>query len=67
MKDQSGPLSEFYLPQMIAYLKANKIYESEEFRHLNEGTQQQLLDQTVPNYELFSVCQMLHLLKSFNL
>ena len=55
MQDHSGPLSEFYLPQMIAYLKANNVYDSDEFHSLDEVTKQGLLDPTVPNYELFSV------------
>ena len=55
MKDGSGSLSAYYLPQMIAYLKSKKLNDSEEFHALDEFTKQFLRAETRPDYELISV------------
>lgn len=61
MKDQTGPLSEFYLPQMISYLKSHAVLQSEEFQDLDKFVQEALLAETVPNYEIYSVSSFLRL------
>ena len=38
-KDKSGPLSYYFLPQMIAYLKSDSIVQSTEFRDLDHADQ----------------------------
>lgn len=55
MRDQTGPLSDFYLPQMISYLKCDVVLQSKEFKELDEFVQEALLAETVPNYEIYSV------------
>lgn len=55
VKNQSGPLSDYYLPQMIAYLKSNKIVSSKEFEDLDERTRDFLRASTKPIYEIVSV------------
>lgn len=55
MKDQTGPLSDFYLPQMISYLKSDRVLRSKEFIDLDKAVQEALLADTVPNYEIYSV------------
>ncbi|KAL8772284.1 MAG: hypothetical protein Q9209_002496 [Squamulea sp. 1 TL-2023] len=51
-KNKSGPLSDYYLPQMIAYLKSDKILSSKEFRDLDEETRQFLGGDSKPFYEI---------------
>lgn len=55
MKYQTGPLSDFYLPQMISYLKSHAVLQSKEFKDLDKVVQEALLAETVPNYEIYSV------------
>ncbi len=61
MKDQTGPLSDFYLPQMISYLKSDAVPQSKEFNDLNKTIRAALLADTVPNYEIYSVSPRLSL------
>lgn len=56
MKDQTGPLAGYYLPQMMAYLRSDRVLGSKEFQELDEGTQKRYEAETKPNYELISVC-----------
>ena len=56
MKDKSGPLAGYYLPQMIGYFKSDKIIQSEEFQNLDAERQRALLAETKPTYEIVSVC-----------
>lgn len=56
IKDRSGPLAGYYLPQMIGYFKSDKIIQSEEFQKLNGDLQRALLAETKPTYEMVSVC-----------
>lgn len=55
VKTQSGPLSDYYLPQMIAYLKSDKIVSSKEFEDLDKPTQDFLRADTKPFFEIVSV------------
>ena len=55
VKDKSGPLSDFYLPQMISYLKSDRIASSKEFEELDSLVQSHLQAETTPNFELISV------------
>ncbi|KAI4179969.1 MAG: hypothetical protein L6R41_007539, partial [Letrouitia leprolyta] len=54
VKTQSGPLSDYYLPQMIAYLKSDKIVSSKEFEDLDKPTQDFLRADTKPFFEIVS-------------
>ncbi|KAL9595708.1 MAG: hypothetical protein Q9219_006274 [cf. Caloplaca sp. 3 TL-2023] len=51
---KSGPLSDYYLPQMIAYLKSDKILSSKEFGELDDHTRDTLQAETKPFYEIVS-------------
>lgn len=53
--DQSGPLSIYYLPQLIGYFKSDAILNSKEFGELDTNTQNALRAKTKPSYEIFSV------------
>ncbi|KAL8881004.1 MAG: hypothetical protein Q9198_001702 [Flavoplaca austrocitrina] len=53
-KNKSGPLSDYYLPQMIAYLKSDKIASSKEFEDLDDQTRQFMHAETKPFYEIVS-------------
>ena len=55
MKDQTGPLSDYYLPQMMAYLKCDRVLRSKEFQDLEETIRKRYEADTNPNYELISV------------
>lgn len=54
-KDKSGQLAGYYLPQMISYLKNNRLIHSEEFQALDDETKRFFLAETRPHYELISV------------
>ena len=54
-KNKSGPLSDYYLPQMIAYLKSDKIASSQEFEDLDDQTRDFMHAETKPFYEIVSV------------
>lgn len=53
--EQTGPLSDYYLPQMIGYFKSNAIRNSKEFQGLDSTVQRTLKGDTKPNYEVISV------------
>ncbi|KAL8728736.1 MAG: hypothetical protein Q9166_005223 [cf. Caloplaca sp. 2 TL-2023] len=55
MKDKSGSLADYYLPQIIAYLKSERLSDSEEFQDLDETVQKAFCEETRPDYELISV------------
>ena len=55
VKDKTGPLADYYLPQMISYLKSDRISSSREFEELDNLVQKHLQAETTPNYELISV------------
>ena len=55
LKDKSGPVSDFDFPQMIAYLKSERLLQSKDFSDLDAATQQMLQADTRPHYELISV------------
>lgn len=55
VKDKTGPLSDYYLPQMISYLKSDRILSSREFQELDSAVQKELQAETTPHYELISV------------
>ena len=54
-KDKTGPLSDFYLPQAISYLKSDRVRNSREFEELDSAIQEHLQADTKPNYEMISV------------
>lgn len=56
IKDGSGPLAGYYLPQMIGYFKSDKVVQSEEFQGLDSKRQRALTAETKPHYEIVSVC-----------
>ena len=58
IKDQTGPLSNCYLPQMIAYLRSNRVLRSEEFQKLDDAVRNGYEAKTKPNYELISVSDL---------
>ena len=55
MTSQSGPLSDYYLPQMISYLRSDSILSSQEFKNLDSETQHFMRAETRPFYEMMSV------------
>lgn len=55
MKNKSGPLTDYFLPQVIAYLKSEVLIHSKEFQDLDRATQKALQADTRPHYELISV------------
>lgn len=59
MKSKSGPLADYFLPQMVAYLKSDKLHHSKEFQEMDETTRKALLADTRPDYEIISVSQYL--------
>ncbi|KAL8949570.1 MAG: hypothetical protein Q9222_004329 [Ikaeria aurantiellina] len=60
MQKEKGPLADYFLPQMIAYLKSDELVKSEEFLNLEEPTQMFHLAETRPHYELISVSHPLN-------
>lgn len=58
IKDRSGPLTGYYLPQMIGYFKSDKVIQSEEFQRLDSKLQRSLIADTKPHYEIVSVCNV---------
>ena len=59
MKDKSGPLGGYYLPQMMAYLKGENVLSSKEFLELDTTLQGLLKDESKPHFELISVSGLL--------
>lgn len=55
MSSQSGPLSDYYLPQMVSFLKSDSILASQEFKDLDSKTQQFIRTESRPFYEIMSV------------
>jgi len=53
--DQTGPLSDYYMPQMIGYFQSDRVLASEEFQTLDLATQEALRARTKPSYEIISV------------
>ncbi|KAL6714199.1 hypothetical protein ACLMJK_008694 [Lecanora helva] len=53
-KDKTGPLSEAFLPQMLAFLKNSKALTSKEFEELDADAQKALLADTKPTFEILS-------------
>ncbi|KAL9027105.1 MAG: hypothetical protein Q9196_004327 [Gyalolechia fulgens] len=53
-KTQSGPLSDYYLPQMIAYLRSDQIISSNEFQDLDKPSRELYCADTKPMYEIVS-------------
>ena len=54
-KDKTGPLSDYYLPQVISYLKSDRVKNSREFKELDGAVQEHFRADTKPNYEMISV------------
>ena len=54
-KDQSGPLADYFLPQMIAFLKSRRALASKEFNELDPDAQKAFLADRKPTFELISV------------
>ena len=54
-ESRTGALSDFYLPQMIGYLKSDRILASQEFQDLDPTTRDFLQMDTEPHYEIISV------------
>lgn len=54
-KDKSGPLTGYFLPQMIGYFKNDKMIQSEEFQGLDTGLQRAFTAETKPHLEIVSV------------
>lgn len=54
-KDKSGPLTGYFLPQMIGYFKNDKMIQSEEFQGLDTGLQRAFTAETKPHLEIISV------------
>ncbi|KAI4179599.1 MAG: hypothetical protein LQ346_007161, partial [Caloplaca aetnensis] len=52
--DQTGPLTTYYLPQMIGFIRSDEILASAEFQRLGSTTQQALRMETKPTYEIIS-------------
>ncbi|KAL8676377.1 MAG: hypothetical protein Q9186_007101, partial [Xanthomendoza sp. 1 TL-2023] len=53
-QDETGPFSEFFLPQMIGYIKSKSLVESQEFKSLDSEVQAALQAKTSPHLELIS-------------
>ncbi|KAL8688303.1 MAG: hypothetical protein Q9218_005754 [Villophora microphyllina] len=54
-QDETGPFSDFFLPQMIGYMKSQPLVESEELRALDPEVKAALQAETAPHLELISV------------
>ena len=59
VKDETGPLSDFFLPQMIGYLKSHALVESKEFEMLDPELKQAIRSDTSPDVELVSVSHVI--------
>lgn len=57
--DKTGPLAEYLLPQMIAFVKSGRINKSKEFEDLDSETKKLLSLETKPAFEMISVCFLL--------
>ncbi|KAL9611724.1 MAG: hypothetical protein Q9167_003647 [Letrouitia subvulpina] len=54
IRDKTGPMAAEYLPFPIAYLKSDRILNSQEFGNLEQGVQKYFQAKTTPNYELIT-------------
>lgn len=55
VQNQSGPLAQAYLPQMMAWLKRPKVFASREFAELDEDERKVWLVDTKLTFEIISV------------
>ena len=55
IKDGTGPLADFYLPQMISFFRSEKILGSDEFQQLGKETRDALRAKTKPSHEIITV------------
>ena len=55
MTSHSCPLSDYYLPQMISYLRSDSIVSSQKFNNLTNESQHLMRAETKPFYETMSV------------
>ena len=55
MKNKSGPLAGYYLPQMIGYFKSLEVMHSEEIRKLDKELRAAFTASTKPHFEIVSV------------
>ncbi|KAL8739877.1 MAG: hypothetical protein Q9190_007362, partial [Brigantiaea leucoxantha] len=53
-RDRQGPLLGMYLPQMIGFLKSDRIFDSEEYRNLDPQVQEYWQAETKPNFEMIT-------------
>ncbi|KAL8967478.1 MAG: hypothetical protein Q9183_002904, partial [Haloplaca sp. 2 TL-2023] len=53
-QDETGPLSYFFLPQMIGYLKSESLMDSEEFKALDPSVMAALKADSAPHLEIIS-------------
>ena len=53
--DKTGPLAEYLLPQIIAFVKSDRINKSKEFKDLDNATKKLLSMETEPAFEIISV------------
>ena len=58
IQSQSGPLADYYLPQMIEYTKGKGIIASPEFQTLDHTIQWLYQQDTKPFYEIVSVSDL---------
>lgn len=63
--DQSGPLTGYYMPQMVGYLKSDKTLGSDEFGELEETTKSLFRKTTKPAFEILSVSDLMLFSKYF--
>lgn len=59
MKDETGPFSDIFLPQMIGCLKSKALMESQEFQALAPEGKAAIQSDTSPDLELISVSHVL--------
>lgn len=53
--DKTGPLTDYYKPQMIGYFQSDRVLASKEFLELDASTQKALRAKSKPCYEIISV------------
>jgi len=53
--DQTGPLSDYYKPQMMGNFQSDRVLACEEFHKLDATTQKALRAKSKPSYEIISV------------
>ena len=55
MTSQSGPLSNYFLPQMVSFLRSDNDFSSQEFNELDSKTRYFMRAETRPFHEILSV------------